>query len=67
MPAQDDDYRTNRADYLIAADGRAIPDGDRDEHLARKKKSLWLSDLRSAKLAANPSDSSPEPKSRPRV
>lgn len=67
MSVQDEDYRTNRADYAIAADGRAILDGDRDERLARKKKSLWLSDRRSAKLAANPSDSSPEPKSRPRV
>lgn len=38
MPGQDEDYRTNRADFLIAADGRAIPDGDRDERLARKKK-----------------------------
>jgi hypothetical protein len=67
MSVQDEDYRTNRADYVIAADGRAIRDGDRDEHQARKKKSLWLRDRRSAKLAANPSDSSPEAKSRPRV
>jgi len=67
MSVQEEDYRTNRADYLIAADGRTIRDGDRDEHLARKKKSLWLRDRRSAKLAANPSDSLPEPRSRPRV
>ena len=38
------DYRTNRADYAIAAKlGREIADSDRDEILARKKKSLWLS------------------------
>jgi len=64
---QKDDYRTNRADYAIAAKhGRAAADGDRDELLARKKKSLWLKDRRSAKLAANPSDSSPESKARTR-
>ena len=48
------DYRTNRADYAIAAKlGRAIADSDRDEILAREKQSLWLRDRRSAKMAAN--------------
>jgi hypothetical protein len=67
MSVQKEDYRTNRADYAIAAKhGRANADGDRDELLARKKKSLWLRDRRSAKLAANPSESLPGPKARPR-
>ncbi|PZV36743.1 hypothetical protein B5V02_20255 [Mesorhizobium kowhaii] len=65
MSVQKEDYRTNRADYAFAAKhGRAVADSDRDELLARKKKSLWLSDRRSAKLARNPAESSPEPKSR---
>ena len=68
MSVQKDDYRTNRADYVIVAThGRATAgDGDRDELLARRKKSLWLRDRRFAKLAANPSESSPGPKARPR-
>ncbi|RRH91904.1 hypothetical protein EH240_31670 [Mesorhizobium tamadayense] len=42
---KEEDYRTNRADYAIAArHDRATADGDRDELLARKKKSLWLRD-----------------------
>ncbi|UVK37671.1 hypothetical protein LHFGNBLO_004744 [Mesorhizobium sp. AR10] len=66
MPMEKD-YRTNRADFAIAAkDGRARADGDRDDLAARKKKSLWLKDRRSAQLAENPSESSPQPKSRPR-
>ncbi|PZV40073.1 hypothetical protein B5V02_07355 [Mesorhizobium kowhaii] len=64
MSVQKDDYRTNRADYAIAAKRSA--DGDRDELLARKKISLWLRDRRSARLAANPSESRPGPKARPR-
>jgi len=61
MPVQkNEDYRTNRADYALAAKhGRANADGERDELLARKKKTLWLRDRRSAKLAANPSETSP--------
>ncbi|WP_292242545.1 hypothetical protein [Mesorhizobium sp.] len=67
MSVQKKDYRTNRADYVIAAQhGRPTADGDRDEMLARKKKSLWLKDRRSAELAANPSESSTEPKPRTR-
>jgi hypothetical protein len=67
MSVQKEDYRTNRADYAIAAKrGRVAADGDRDELLARKKKSLWLKDRRSAKLAENPSDSSPGPNTRKR-
>jgi hypothetical protein len=62
MSVQKEDYRTNRADYVIAANrGRAQSDGDRDE-LARKN--LWLRDRRSAKLTANPSESSPELRAR---
>ncbi|PAP95458.1 hypothetical protein CIT31_15840 [Mesorhizobium wenxiniae] len=68
MSVQKKDYRTNRADYAVAAKqhGRVAADGDRDELLASKKKSLWLRDRRSAKLAANPSESSPEPRARRR-
>lgn len=64
MSVQKDDYRTNRADYAIAAKRGA--EGDRDELLARKKMALWLRDRRSARLAANPSESRPGPKARPR-
>jgi hypothetical protein len=57
-----EDYRTNRADYVIAAQrGRAMANGDRDELLEE-----WLRDRRSAKLAANPSKTTPEPKARRR-
>jgi hypothetical protein len=68
MPVQKEDYRTNRADYVIAAThGQAIAfDGGRDELLALRKKSVWLRDRRFAKLAANPSESSPGPEARPR-
>lgn len=64
MPVQKDDYRTNRADYAIAAKHGA--DDDRAELLAMKKKTLWLKDRRSAKLSEHPAESSPEPKGRPR-
>ena len=67
LSVQKEDYRTNRVDYVIAAmQGRATADDDRDEILARKKKSLWLSDRRSARLAANPCESLPAPRARPR-
>lgn len=68
MSVQKEDYRTNRADYVIAAEhGRSLADNDeRDQLLERKKKSLWLRDRRFAKLAANPSESLPGPKARPR-
>ncbi|MER8611755.1 hypothetical protein NKI50_23080 [Mesorhizobium sp. M0563] len=63
---KEEDYRTNRADYAIAAThSRATAEGDRHDSLARRK-SLWVKDRRSAKLAANPSESSPEPKAKPR-
>ncbi|RNJ41569.1 hypothetical protein B5V01_13670 [Mesorhizobium erdmanii] len=67
MSVQKEDYRTNRADYVIAATyGRATA-YDREELLARRMKSLWLRDhRRSARLVANPSESLPELKSRPR-
>ncbi|SDA42465.1 hypothetical protein SAMN02927914_00430 [Mesorhizobium qingshengii] len=64
MPAHKEDYRTNRADYAIAATrGRPLAEaGDREALLASKKKSLWLKQRRSLKLAENPMDSSPLPK-----
>ncbi|TIN25087.1 MAG: hypothetical protein E5Y31_16640 [Mesorhizobium sp.] len=68
MSIQKGDYRTNRADYAIAAThgGVTAEDSDRDEILARRKKSLWLKDRRSAKSAENPMDSSPLPRRIPR-
>lgn len=68
MSLRKDDYRTNRADYVIAAThGRATADDDgRDELLARKRKALWLRDRRFAKVTANPSDSLPGPRARRR-
>ncbi|CDX21815.1 conserved hypothetical protein [Mesorhizobium sp. ORS 3324] len=66
MPVQKEDYRTNRADYAIAAmQGRSDTGDDRNETLERKKKSLWLSDWRTARLAENPCESLP-PRARPR-
>lgn len=64
MSIQKGDYRTNRADYAIAAmhGGLTAEDSDRDEILARRKKSLWLKERRSAKSAENPMDSSPLPR-----
>ncbi|TPJ40014.1 hypothetical protein FJ492_11090 [Mesorhizobium sp. B2-5-4] len=60
MSVQKEDYRTNRADYAIAAKrGGALADGgDYVELLARRKKALWLKDRRTARLAANPTESS---------
>ena len=64
MSVQKEDYRTNRADYaIVAMHGRTTADDDRDEILARKK-SLWLRDRRSVRLAANPCKSLP-PRARP--
>jgi len=67
MSVQKEDYRTNKADYVIAATyGRTTADdGDRDE-LLEKGKFLGLRDRRFAKLAANPAESSTGPKVRPR-
>ncbi|TIX80964.1 MAG: hypothetical protein E5V27_17835 [Mesorhizobium sp.] len=68
MTVHKKDYRTNRADYAIAAKhGGATGSGD--ELPARTKKSLLVllvRDRRSAKLAANPSKSAldPNPKTR---
>ncbi|RWM13578.1 MAG: hypothetical protein E5Y01_28710 [Mesorhizobium sp.] len=65
MSAQKEDYRTNRADYAIAAmQGRSTADDDRNEMLARKETYLWLRDRRLARLAANPCESLP-PRARP--
>ncbi|TIQ28175.1 MAG: hypothetical protein E5X48_31845 [Mesorhizobium sp.] len=58
--ASKEDYRTNKADYVIAAmRGRASVNDDRGE---TQKKSLWLRDSRLAKLAANPCESLPGPR-----
>lgn len=58
--APKEDYRTNKADYVIAAmRGRATADDDRGE---AQEKSLWLRDSRLAKLAANPCESLPGPR-----
>ncbi|TIN77784.1 MAG: hypothetical protein E5Y09_16615 [Mesorhizobium sp.] len=60
MSVQNEDYRTNRADYVIAAkDGRADSKGKRHKLLARKKKLLVARDRR---LLANPSETAPAPK-----
>ena len=60
MPAKKEDYRTNRADYLLAAKkGRATADDDRNELLARQ---MCQRDWRLASLAANPCNSLPEPR-----
>lgn len=68
MSTQKGDYRTNRADYAIAAThgGVTAEDSVRDEILIRRKKSLWLKERRSAKSAENPLDSSPLPERSPR-
>ncbi|PBC09216.1 hypothetical protein CK230_17185 [Mesorhizobium sp. WSM3859] len=59
MSAKKEDYRTNRADYLVAAKkGRATADDDRNE-LARE---MCQRDWRLAALAANPCNSLPEPR-----
>lgn len=63
LSVQKEDFRTNRADYVIAKCGRSAADDDRDEVLARKK-SVWLRERRSARLAANPCESLP-PRVRP--
>ena len=60
MTAKKEDYRTNRADYLLAAKkGRATADDDRNELLARQ---MCQRDWRLASLAANPCSSLPEPR-----
>ncbi|KAA3452215.1 hypothetical protein C7I87_02080 [Mesorhizobium sp. SARCC-RB16n] len=65
MSVQKGDFRTNRADYLIAATkGRSAVELGRDEILERK--SLWLRDPRTARFGANPRDSAPGSRARPR-
>ncbi|QPC93542.1 hypothetical protein GA829_24840 [Mesorhizobium sp. INR15] len=68
MSTQKGDYRTNRADYAIAAThGRAsVENTSRAEMLASKKKSLWLKERRSARLGENPMESAPLPQRKPR-
>jgi hypothetical protein len=63
MSAKKEDYRTNRADYLLAAKkSRATAHDDRNEMRASETNSLCLRDWRFAALAANPCDSLPEPR-----
>ncbi|CAH2409357.1 conserved hypothetical protein [Mesorhizobium escarrei] len=58
MSVQNEDYRTNRADYAIAAKhGPAAAMGNPNKLLARKKKLLVGRDRR---LLASPSDSAPD-------
>ncbi|RUX19011.1 hypothetical protein EOA23_31395 [Mesorhizobium sp. M2A.F.Ca.ET.042.01.1.1] len=60
MSANKEDFRTNRADYLLAAKkGRATADDDRNELLTRE---MCQRDWRLAALAANPCNSLPEPR-----
>jgi len=67
MPVQKEDYRTNRADYAIAAlKGQSALNVDRNELLERREKSPWQRDRRFGRLAANPCESLP-PGSRPRT
>jgi hypothetical protein len=67
MSVQKEDYRTNKADYLFAATkGRSAIDVGLNATLERRKKSLWLRDLQIARLAANPCESLPGPRARPR-
>jgi hypothetical protein len=59
------DYRTNRADYAIAA--KPKPTGAAVAAEAKKKAvDDQLNDQRSARLSANPSDTSDKPKPRSR-
>ncbi|TIS60883.1 MAG: hypothetical protein E5W93_09710 [Mesorhizobium sp.] len=68
MSVQEKDYRTNRADYAIASmQGRSAADDDRNATLKRREKSLWLRDWRIARLAANPCESLPPPRVKPRA
>lgn len=63
MSVQREDFRTNRADYLIAATkDRSAADVGRVDVLERQKKTLWLRDPRAARLAANPCESLPAPR-----
>ena len=57
------DYRTNRADYAIAAKPKLNATAAVAE---AKKKAMRLNDQRSARLAENPSDTSDKPKPRSR-
>ncbi|RWM39926.1 MAG: hypothetical protein EOR75_12150 [Mesorhizobium sp.] len=67
MSVQKEDYRTNKADYLIAATkGRSAGDVGLNATLERRMKSLWARDSQIARLAANPCESFPGPRARPR-
>lgn len=67
MSVQKEDYRTNKADFLIAATkGRSAVNVDLNETSERRKKSLWVRDPQIDRLAANPCESFPGPRARPR-
>jgi hypothetical protein len=67
MVAQKEDYRTNRADYLVARMQAAATAKDGPYQLAeRKKRLLALGDRRLVRLAANPCESKPGPTGSPR-
>ncbi|TIR18319.1 MAG: hypothetical protein E5X34_22110 [Mesorhizobium sp.] len=59
MSAKKEDFRTNRADYLLAAKKGRWTAEARNELLARE---MCQRDWRLAALAANPCNSLPEPR-----
>ena len=66
MSAQKEDYRTNRADYAIAAHGQAVAENGDREALLASTKPLWPRDRRTVRLTANPLESLPRRRARPR-
>lgn len=67
MSVQKEDYRTNKADYLIAATkGQSAVNVGLNETSERRMKSLWARDSQIARLAATPCESFPGPRVRPR-
>ncbi len=67
MVAQKEDYRTNRADYLVATmQERATAKDDPYQLAESRKRILTLGDRRLARLAANPCESKPGPRTSPR-
>jgi len=67
MVAQKEDYRTNRADYLVATmQARATAKDGPYQVAERKKRLLALGDRRLVRLAANPCESKPEARVSPR-
>ena len=64
MSVQKEDYRTNRADYALAATGQSAVVVGRNEE--RGSQTLRRRDSRISRLAANPCESLPGPTARPR-